>query len=130
MKIMSKHLFFSRLFSSQARRLEQLYLQKIEMKQLQPDAYQKKVVERLMDFASKIPSEHQKKTILPFFWNNRSKQQLPKYQGAYLYGGVGTGKTTLLDLFYDSLSQDTLKKRVHFHQFMTEIHRGKTFVFI
>ncbi|PVU91368.1 hypothetical protein BB561_004435 [Smittium simulii] len=38
-----------------------------------------------------------------------------------LYGGVGTGKTTVMDMFYNSLETD-LKKRVHFHSFMLEIH--------
>jgi len=42
-------------------------------------------------------------------------------QGLFLYGGVGTGKTLLLDLFYDSIPT-TQKKRVHFHAFMLYLY--------
>lgn len=41
--------------------------------------------------------------------------------GLYLWGGVGRGKTWLMDLFFNSLPFAE-KKRLHFHQFMNEIH--------
>ena len=43
--------------------------------------------------------------------------------GLYLWGGVGIGKTFLLDCFYASLPF-TNKHRIHFHAFMREIHAG------
>jgi cell division protein ZapE len=52
-------------------------------------------------------------------WFGRSKTQSPK--GVYLWGGVGRGKSMLMDLFYDSLKIDR-KRRVHFHEFMIEVH--------
>ncbi|KAJ3305077.1 Lactation elevated protein 1 [Kappamyces sp. JEL0829] len=42
-------------------------------------------------------------------------------RGLYIYGGVGTGKSMIMDLFYDSVSVDR-KRRVHFHEFMQGIH--------
>ena len=42
-------------------------------------------------------------------------------QGLYLWGGVGRGKTFLVDMFYDSLAFAE-KRRTHFHRFMREIH--------
>ena len=42
-------------------------------------------------------------------------------KGIYLHGGVGRGKTMLMDLFYASLDIQ-LKSRVHFHAWMLEIH--------
>ncbi|KAG1363730.1 AFG1-like ATPase [Cocos nucifera] len=42
--------------------------------------------------------------------------------GLYLYGGVGTGKTMLMDLFYDRLPCNWRKKRIHFHDFMLSVH--------
>ncbi|XP_008223582.1 PREDICTED: lactation elevated protein 1 [Prunus mume] len=44
-------------------------------------------------------------------------------KGLYLYGGVGTGKTMLMDLFYDQLKCSWRKKRIHFHDFMLDVHR-------
>lgn len=43
-------------------------------------------------------------------------------KGLYLYGGVGTGKTMLMDLFYDQLPTNWRKKRIHFHDFMLNVH--------
>ena len=42
-------------------------------------------------------------------------------KGVYLWGGVGRGKTWLMDLFYSSLAQ-TSKRRTHFYRFMQEVH--------
>ena len=42
-------------------------------------------------------------------------------QGLYLWGGVGRGKTWLMNLFFDDLDI-VQKKRIHFHHFMLEIH--------
>ena len=41
--------------------------------------------------------------------------------GLYLWGGVGRGKTFLIDLFYDALPFQQ-KRRTHFHRFMREVH--------
>ncbi len=43
-------------------------------------------------------------------------------QGLYLWGGVGRGKTFLMDAFYASLPYKR-KRRIHFHNFMAEVHR-------
>ncbi|KAJ8492845.1 hypothetical protein OPV22_014566 [Ensete ventricosum] len=43
-------------------------------------------------------------------------------KGLYLYGGVGTGKTMLMDLFFNQLPSNWRKKRIHFHDFMLNVH--------
>ena len=46
---------------------------------------------------------------------------VPRVPGVYLYGGCGTGKTMLMDLFFATVKLDR-KKRVHFHEYMLDVH--------
>ncbi|WP_371224619.1 cell division protein ZapE [Roseovarius sp. 2305UL8-3] len=50
----------------------------------------------------------------------RKTAEAPK--GLYLWGGVGRGKSMIMDLFVDTLQVPS--RRVHFHAFMQEIHKG------
>ena len=46
-------------------------------------------------------------------------------RGLYIWGGVGRGKTHLVDTFHDSLALER-KLRVHFHRFMQRVHAALT----
>lgn len=43
-------------------------------------------------------------------------------KGIYFWGGVGRGKTLLMDIFYQSLPASITRDRIHFHGFMNRIH--------
>ena len=52
------------------------------------------------------------------------KSTVPR--GVYLHGGVGSGKTMLMNLFYDSLTEEpwaSEKQKIHYHKFMATIHK-------
>jgi peroxisome-assembly ATPase len=63
------------------------------------------------------------------FWQSLFKPQLPSILqpsaplGVYLHGGVGCGKTFLMNLFYDSYDGPYTKQKIHFHKFMLRIHQ-------
>ena len=65
-------------------------------------------------------SEHQKRSALTALFR---RPHLIK--GLYLWGGVGIGKTFLMDCFFHTLPFEQ-KKRMHFHQFMQRIHQDLT----
>lgn len=48
--------------------------------------------------------------------------RLPIPRGVYMYGGVGRGKSFLMDCFYSAVPIKR-KTRLHFHEFMREVHR-------
>ena len=55
----------------------------------------------------------------PFrYFRRRSEAAIP---GLYLWGGVGRGKTLLMDEFFDAL-EGASKRRAHFHRFMQSVH--------
>ena len=49
-----------------------------------------------------------------------NRPEVPK--GVYMYGGVGRGKSFLMDLFFNAVPLKR-KTRLHFHEFMREVHR-------
>ena len=62
--------------------------------------------------------EYYNKNFKSFIFNLFSKENLKK--SFYLYGGVGVGKTMILDFFFSQVKQK--KKRLHFNEFMLSFH--------
>ena len=57
--------------------------------------------------------------------NDKLHTSAPK--GIYVHGSVGSGKTLLMDIFYKTATT-AKKQRIHFHQFMQDVHQSKLFV--
>ncbi|EKX72047.1 ATPase, AFG1 family member protein [Theileria equi strain WA] len=55
------------------------------------------------------------------FCKRFNKSNPPGIKGLYIYGGVGMGKTMIMDMFYKDLNVSKL--RVHFHEFMIDVQR-------
>ena len=61
-----------------------------------------------------------KSSSLGWLFGKREKSGAP-LKGLYVYGEVGRGKTFLMDLFFTT-SEVRRKRRVHFHEFMADVH--------
>jgi hypothetical protein len=58
-----------------------------------------------------------------WLWQRLMRRSSPASpRGLYMYGGVGTGKTMLMDMFYEQLPKTWRKRRIHFHDFMINVH--------
>ena len=57
-----------------------------------------------------------------FSWFYPAINARPRLRGYYFWGGVGRGKTFLMDVFFESLPIKE-KRRMHFHRFMRHIHQ-------
>lgn len=87
--------------------------------ELRPDAVQAATVERLNHLQAELEVAPVRGSIL---WR-LIKSPPPPPRGIYMWGGVGRGKSMLMDLFFDRL-RITAKRRIHFHEFMIEMHRA------
>jgi cell division protein ZapE len=102
--------------------LQQRYQRELAAHGYQADAAQSAAIERLEALRTRLLGE-----IRPGIWA-RLRRRLARgpgtgtSRGLYLCGGVGRGKTWLMDLFYDSLPMRQ-RRRSHFHHFMAEVHR-------
>ncbi|AHE69017.1 cell division protein ZapE [Enterobacter ludwigii] len=98
----------------------------------QPDDVQREAVNRLDTIYQELtakPAEGEQsgglKAALGRLLGKKEPQTHAPVRGLYMWGGVGRGKTWLMDLFYLSLP-GTRKQRLHFHRFMLRVHEELT----
>ncbi|MUJ38509.1 cell division protein ZapE [Aliivibrio fischeri] len=101
------------------------YQQDLNQEGFMHDSAQQNAVEHLDDLYRrflelKVPEESAKKSWKRFFKKEKTQKLTPE-KGLYFWGGVGRGKTYLVDAFYDALPTER-KMRIHFHRFMQRVH--------
>lgn len=95
------------------------YHQALQAKGYEADAAQENAVTSLQRLADEIQTYDAAKKSLVKRWF--SKPEPPR--GIYLWGGVGRGKSFLMDLFYENIAIEN-KTRLHFHEFMRGVHQA------
>ncbi len=85
--------------------------------ELRADADQRAAAERLDRLQAELEAAPARGSTL---WKLLRRPPEPP-RGLYMWGGVGRGKSMLMDLFFDTV-QVRRKKRVHFHEFMLDVH--------
>jgi cell division protein ZapE len=84
--------------------------------ELKPDVDQRRAVAVLDRLAGELESPTRRG-----LWARLTGAPEPRPRGVYLWGGVGRGKSMLMDLAFNMIGIDD-KRRVHFHEFMLEVH--------
>ena len=95
---------------------------------LTADAGQALAVAGLDDLYQRVMAKQSQSVPAPgllsrVFGSFREEPKVEPLKGLYMWGGVGRGKTFLMDLFVDALPEG-VAQRMHFHRFMREVHRG------
>jgi cell division protein ZapE len=85
--------------------------------ELRSDPEQAAAAERLNQLQREI---YKARTSTGLFGKLLGKKA-PSPRGLYMWGGVGRGKSMLMDLFHQTLDIEE-KRRIHFHAFMLEVH--------
>lgn len=108
------------------------YLKALNEGTHQPDDVQKDAVRRLESIwqalTAQKPHAAPAQGLLARMGQLLGKREETKpvpVRGLYMWGGVGRGKTWLMDLFYQSLPGER-KQRLHFHRFMLRVHEELT----
>jgi cell division protein ZapE len=98
------------------------YLAKIADHQLQPDEAQGFVVRKLAELSQRLNAAAPPK---PSHWGKFFTSPTSPPSGLYIHGGVGRGKTMLMDLFFETV-EGWPKQRIHFHAFMQDVHKARS----
>ena len=96
------------------------YKSHVEDGKLNNDPYQKTTIAKLSELSEEL-SLKKENSFLSRLSNFARREKIEKRKGVYIWGGVGRGKSMLMDLFFANVNIHN-KKRTHFHNFMAETH--------
>ncbi|WP_353229198.1 cell division protein ZapE [Novosphingobium sp.] len=100
-------------------RVSDRYAQLVASGELKPDPEQATAAARLDRLQAELEQPAPAAGLVGRLFGAR--KAVPTPRGVYLWGSVGRGKSMLMDLFHDNLAI-AAKRRVHFHEFMLEVH--------
>ncbi len=100
------------------RTLQEIYADLVQRGDLNEDPAQLAVLPKFQEIRAYLEAVDQRSRFARFF----QKPPAPP-KGLYLWGGVGRGKSMLMDMFINNLDI-TEKRRTHFLPFMQEVHAG------
>ncbi len=100
--------------------LQQAYHESLRRHGYQPDAAQERAVARLEDLRRRLEAAHAQHGGWRARLRRAAGRVQPAERGIYLWGGVGRGKTFLMDVFHAHLRVPG--QRHHFHRFMKHVH--------
>ena len=103
-----------------------LYRRSIDLGELMPDVAQAAVIDRLAQLFERAmkrqtPSSGLVKDVLVKWLGLSSSNVAGSVRGLYIWGGVGRGKTMMMDMFCSALPPER-RQRMHFHRFMRRVH--------
>lgn len=99
----------------------QRYQQHLQDADFQQDPAQAEAMQALEQVYQQLLNHKQRKRSFVDRLKKNPKNNAGWPQGLYMWGGVGRGKTFLMDNFYEALPIEK-KVRIHFHRFMQQVH--------
>lgn len=100
----------------------EIYKSRLKSGEIKPDPVQKLAVDELQRLFDEVMARENAPKASFFKRLTKGSKGDISPKGVYFHGGVGRGKSMLMDLFYDALPDTVKKRRVHFHEFMIEVH--------
>jgi cell division protein ZapE len=101
--------------------VSQRYAALVREGEIERDPAQEAIATKLTRLEARLVQHRLSNKSSALGWLFGSKKPEGPIKGLYIYGEVGRGKTMLMDLFF-GLSEIKSKRRVHFHEFMSDVH--------
>jgi cell division protein ZapE len=101
--------------------VSQRYAALVREGEIERDPAQEAIATKLTRLEARLAQHRLSNKSSALGWLFGSKKPEGPIKGLYVYGEVGRGKTMLMDLFF-GLSEIKSKRRVHFHEFMSDVH--------